>query len=1023
MATFVTNGSAHASLMGSPEKRLDTAPDGTLWLLVSEPSHAKMFSSKDGGSTWQYAKDSDLKWNEGSGSSQTATFPSFYIDAEGFAHVSWALWNRDPQQMRYARGRPVTGGGWSWTSVGWSPAAKVAVDSDVVAFRNGSGWVAWVTAGKVRTAVSRINVSSAGVLTVASVNTGPPDPPDAEPWYGTESLEFAHLGDGKTPATAPHLFLVAGGQDKIMPLYVWRATFATGAWTWDAPVVLDASARLWETVMVSTYDGERVCTVYENLTGDALLFTEWVPGTAVVRRNLPALPAGMNTSDLLGCSMAHDPATDNLYVVAYTAGTGTGGDASVFGTRLVRSTGVWDAWAKVAQRTGHGENTTRDGKVQLVRHAPKDAVDMVSAAVTSATSSTWRISHERLATLVRTPSEPALGEPANGARADLAAGATFTWTYRGTSQADAQQGWSFRRVRGTVTEFWNAGSQAWQATEVVNSGTEGRATFPPGAWPNGATYLWSVRTRSGTNQDGPYAANRTVVATAAPVVDVTGPAGLLFTESTPTVTWTYASADAQRTYEVRVFVEAAGLDPETSTPVWTSGVVSSAAGRSVRIDTPLSDGTTYRAYVRATSTAGLTSLWSDSLFTLTLTAPTGPSVRVAQAWSFPGEVPYARLRLVGRTNHLGEQQARGLAGWEAGANTTVGMQGGNLVNLVEEGLTLTAVAAGDVEARTVLGAPPEAPLGQPQPLGPLAFPVRAGEDYTALAHFRAADTLTRAARVVLRWYTSDEGADANDPAQASSVTVGDQANVGSTQYGIASVTVTAPANAKRVTVAVQVLGMALGEVAYVSRISLHPGGDRRWQPGGFVTSQTIRVERSTDDGATWQPVADRVGVDAYQRAVVADRLMPLGTQVRYRAFTDVGYSTGARLSSGSSPLATQRIDSVCWVLRDPLDRLGEVNALVVNHSRGDKDAATVSRPVGREFAVVDTEGALSAEGTLTIYVPGISREQTVELLRRGRPLLVQSPIGAQFLAHFLSRDYEPEMAGARTIPAQYVEVG
>jgi hypothetical protein len=255
-----------------------------------------------------------------------------------------------------------------------------------------------------------------------------------------------------------------------------------------------------------------------------------------------------------------------------------------------------------------------------------------------------------------------------------------------------------------------------------------------------------------------------------------------------------------------------------------------------------------------------------------------------------------------------------------------------------------------------------------------------------------------------------------------STTVGDQSNITATEYGLVTLTVTAPRNAKRASVVPQVLGMGAGEHAYISRLSWHPGMDPRWQPGGFVTQQTVRVERSLD-GVLWTSVAERVGVDTYQRATVADRLMPLGRDVMYRGFTDVDAPNNARISSGSSPVATVRVDADTWVIRDPSDPEGEVNAYVTEHDRGDDDAATISRPAGREFAIVDTEGAQSAEGSITIYVPEDTRDRTIELLRRGRAMVMQTPRGAVHLVHFLHRDYEVEAAGARSIPARYVEVG
>jgi hypothetical protein len=1009
VGTFITKGSENPCLMGSPEKRVDWAPGGVLWLCESEPAAGKFFSSSDGGSTWKYSAGSDLPWNIERATNQTQNFPTFFIDGEGYAHVAWSLWNTSPQRMNYARGRPVSGGGWSWTILRWAIVPNVGGDSEMTVVRRGSGWTVFIQSGS-HGRVGRVEVSANGTLTLA---TAAMNAPDTGTYHSCAALEHEHIGDGKTPKENPHLLMVSGAQSTdngMRPMWGFRALHNNGAYTWQAPVQLDAGADIHETSMSMLYDGTRVCTVYEYQAAPGVRFVEWIPGGAVTRRDPPTLPSDF-TGVMLGVSIGQDIVTHDIWIAAYSF------NSDIWWAKLTRSTNTWSAWTKIATRV----ESKWDGKIQIPRHAQRDTIDLIWATASPGANYPFSIYHEQIARLQRTPSAPALHRPANGARVDLAAGAMFEWDYMGTGPSDVQQAWAFRRVAGATTAYWNAGSQAWQSTEIFNAGAEERATFPPGAWPNGAAYSWTVRVKASSGQDSPYATPRSVIATSAPVVRITGPSGLVFTESTPTVTWDYVSSDAQRTYEVRVFVDAPNINPDTATPLWSSGQVTSSTGRAVRIDTPLLDGESYRIFARATSSTDLTSAWDDEIFTLSLTPPTGPSVRASQGWSYPRDVPHAVLRLVGRTNHLSSLQARGLAGWDAEPGTSLAFHEGDLLTLTEEGLALTTPTGGRVAARSVLGQPPEAPIGQPQPLGPLSFPVNPGETYTAIAHFRAATSTLRAARIVLRWYAGDEGLEANAPAAAMETTLGDQVNVG-TAYDLVVTTVTAPQGAKRVTVVPEMLGLDAGETGYVSRLSFHPGDDTRWQPGGFATTQTLRVERSLD-GIAWTQVDERVGVDFYQRGVVIDRLMPLGRDVLYRGFTDVNYDNGARLSSAPSPIATLAVEADAWAIRDPLDFAGEVNALVIEHERKDRDAATVSQPAGRSHAVVDSEGPMGAEGSLTIYAPAAIRDATVDLLRRGRALVVQSPVGVVHLVYFVDRDYTFEMNGARTLDASYVEVG
>ena len=84
----------------------------------------------------------------------------------------------------------------------------------------------------------------------------------------------------------------------------------------------------------------------------------------------------------------------------------------------------------------------------------------------------------------------------------------------------------------------------------------------------------------------------------------------------------------QTKYQIKVYDETTwgaswtGLDPDTSTPEWTSGTVNSFA--STANIGPLSNGETYRAYVRIAQTIEGTVLWSDwdyDEFTISVTAP------------------------------------------------------------------------------------------------------------------------------------------------------------------------------------------------------------------------------------------------------------------------------------------------------------------------------------------------------------------------------------------------------------------
>lgn len=1006
MATKITTANHGDSLQGSPEKRLDVAPDGTLWAAIvtqGGPGTLKFFRSSNGGSTWAYASGSDLSLR------QSSAVPSFFIDADGYAHVSWITWGNDPQLIVYARGTPSGGGGWSWQQITISPASgRLGVDSDIIAFRNGTGWVAWIS-WNTQTAgghTSRINISASGSLSIGATISGPASGASG---YQPGSMEFVHTGDGRTPASAPSILYTSYLQGSAGPIRLNRALYSGGTWTWDAPITAVASAQIDRTTLAQVFDGTRLMVAYAVGTSTISVF-EWVPGAgSVTARNPPAAPGG--TGAVLGLSMSTDPSTGDVYLAYYDA---TDGD--IRWSQFVRATTTWSAWAIAVVQTPPTDGA--DGKIQLVRHPPRDSVDMLFG---QGGGTAWTIYHQQLVALVRAPTAPSLIDPASGALADLASGYTFRWTYNPVSPGDTQQGWYFRRqASGGSIEYWTASSQTWGASAVLNTGSVSQAVFAAGKWTTGTTYTWSARTRSSTGSDSPWASDRTVVATAAPLVLVTGPTGIVYGESTPLVEWTYTSTDAQRSYEVAIFtVDAAaagGFDPASSTATWRSGSVNSAIARSTRVGVSLADGQGYRAYVRSTSIASVASAWSYSQFVVSTAPPIGPIIELRENIQYETKVPRVRFDVLAQSNFLSQDQAAGQIDWVADANVSLAAQPDDAANQLVRGLKMTSSAAGLISAITGPGSPPTAPFGQPQPLGPLSWPVVPGQAYSALASFKAAGAV-RAARVSIRWYDADDGTGA-----LISESVGNQVVTGTTSYTPASVTDTAPPTAKLARVVVQVLGpVAGGEIFYASALSFAPGRSLTWGQGGYATTQTVHIERSLDGGLTWSVAVDRLKTDLYQRASGFDRLMPYRTDVKYRASTVVDIGSSA-ISSSASLTSTIRISGDVWGIRSMDDDLIEFNAYVTGFDETDDESSSMNRPAGRKFPVVDTEGLRAATGYIEIFVRGSELEAVKEILLRTTPFVIQSPAGRVLRARLVQRDYSVTASRDRTIRLKYIEV-
>lgn len=122
--------------------------------------------------------------------------------------------------------------------------------------------------------------------------------------------------------------------------------------------------------------------------------------------------------------------------------------------------------------------------------------------------------------------------------------------------------------------------------------------------------------------------------TTQPTVTVASPSGTVTTTTQPEASWTYADTDGttQDYYQLRVFSAAqytvGGFDPSLDTPVWDSGGVASS-DNTATITEHLTDGTTYRAYVRVgklVSGEVFYSTYNYSQFTVNVNPPVTPTL-------------------------------------------------------------------------------------------------------------------------------------------------------------------------------------------------------------------------------------------------------------------------------------------------------------------------------------------------------------------------------------------------------------
>lgn len=120
-----------------------------------------------------------------------------------------------------------------------------------------------------------------------------------------------------------------------------------------------------------------------------------------------------------------------------------------------------------------------------------------------------------------------------------------------------------------------------------------------------------------------------------PTVTVTAPVGSSAV-SNPTVTWNETGDSPQSRFQVKVFsqsqYEGVGFDPETSGAVYDSGVQTGSQRTFTPVEN-LTNGGSYRFYVKAAQTVGTVtqwSAWSFSTSTISVAAPAVPTITVEE---------------------------------------------------------------------------------------------------------------------------------------------------------------------------------------------------------------------------------------------------------------------------------------------------------------------------------------------------------------------------------------------------------
>jgi hypothetical protein len=352
-----------------------------------------------------------------------------------------------------------------------------------------------------------------------------------------------------------------------------------------------------------------------------------------------------------------------------------------------------------------------------------------------------------------------------------------------------------------------------------------------------------------------------VVTAPRPTVTVTAPTGTVTDTSFPEVRWT--PVGTQAAYEIKIFDSVtyggAGFDPETSTAVIATGIVTSDSdGETLEGD--LANSTTYRAYVRVATLVNGNNYFSAfafSQFALNIESPATPTVSAF----FDSNTGAVTVTIFGRTNAMNPNQASletNTDGWVAVSNCSITRSTAQASN-GSASLAVQSASAGDMTASTTTAT---------------KFPVAANNKFSATAEFRAATTARSCSVGIIFLNTSGT---------IISTIFGTAENDSSSAFNECNVSATAPATATHAQVIVKVASAGSSETHFVDKIAFHAGDTPFWTRGGFENF-TFVVERSEDSGVTFEGIRNSpVTASSSQIATLDDYEVPLDTTVIYRA--------------------------------------------------------------------------------------------------------------------------------------------
>lgn len=179
---------------------------------------------------------------------------------------------------------------------------------------------------------------------------------------------------------------------------------------------------------------------------------------------------------------------------------------------------------------------------------------------------------------------------------------------------------------------------------------------------------------------------------------------------------------------------------------------------------------------------------------------------------------------------------------------------------------------------------------------------------------------------------------------------------------------------------------------------------------GNLPTQRLTLQRSLDDGATWENVRNAVGLQpGEQQAIVYDYEVPSGVLAQYRAIAAASEAGNAVSSAYSAVLAQSvALTNTTWWLKDAVDPdLNMAIKVAPPFQFRRKEAVQTFDPMGRSTAVYVSDGAKGIEGSLNVWVRDAAEyDALAAILGNGRALLLSDPLGRAWWVKFGAQDWE-----------------